>query len=176
MIINSNKTEEDRAADRAALLIPGGIITFFLGFFMLKELGVKHLELFFVCCYLFFFCGIILILAYYRKTGMAPIICMSAAVLLMVIYRDKVLTLCMAVPLACIIVFYLLSRLLPRIGFLIFMLGNIVFWIIKNTDDKFLIVLLVVGSIYALGRLVGKDSDVYVFTAICLLLVVFFPE
>lgn len=175
MIINSNKTEEDRAADKAALLIPGGIITFFLGFFMLKELGVKHLELFFVCCYLFFFCGIILILAYYRKTGMAPIICMSAAVLLMVIYRDKVLTLCMAVPLACIIVFYLLSRLLPRIGFLIFMLGNIVFWIIKNTDDKFLIVLLVVGSIYALGRLVGKDSDIYVFTAICLLLVVFFP-
>ena len=45
MLIVSNKTEEDRAADRAALLLPGGIITFFLGFFMLKDMGMIMLPM-----------------------------------------------------------------------------------------------------------------------------------
>ena len=88
-MINSNKTEESAASEKIVSLLPGGIITFFLGFFMLKSLGVKDMSLLFGCCYLFFFCGIILIMAYYRKTGWVTAASLASAALLIIIYRDS---------------------------------------------------------------------------------------
>ena len=175
MLIVSNKTEEDRAADRAALLLPGGIITFFLGFFMLKDMGMKGLSIFFSVCYLVFFCGIIMIMAYYRKTRMVPVLCISAAVFLVVLYRDSVLTVNIVVPLTAVFLFYLLNRLFKKKGFAVFMLANIIFWVIEETDDKLLIGLLVIGSIYALAQFLGRNAEAHVFSIVILIFVVLIP-
>ena len=161
-MINSNKTEESKASEQIVSLLPGGIITFFLGFFMLKNLGVKDLNLLFGCCYLFFFCGIILIMAYYRKTGWVSAVSITAAALLTVIFRDSVLTVNIAVPLASLLVFLILNKLLKRTGFAIFMLGNDIFWCICKTDNRLLVGFLVVGTIYALGRLIRNNADAYI--------------
>ena len=175
MMINSNKTEEDRVSKKITFLLPGGILTFFLGFFMLKNLGVKDMTPFFTGCYLFFFCGIILMLAHYRRTGWVPAVCAAAAALLMIIYRDRVLTINIAVPLVSLFVFFILSKLLERIGFAVFMLINDIFWCVNGTDNKLLVGLLVVGSIYALGRLVRKNADVFIMPVMILMLAALLP-
>ena len=175
MMINSNKTEESRASEQIVSLLPGGIITFFLGFFMFKNLGVKDLNLLFGCCYLFFFCGIILIMAYYRKTGWVPAVLLTAAALLMVIYRDSVLTINIAVPFVSLFVFFILSRLFKRTGFAVFMLVNIVFWCVRQTDNRLLVGFLVVGTIYALGRLIRNNADAYIIPVMLLMFAVLLP-
>ena len=175
MMINSNKTEESAASEKIVSLLPGGIITFFLGFFMLKSLGVKDMSLLFGCCYLFFFCGIILIMAYYRKTGWVTAASIASAALLIIIYRDSMLTVNIAVPLASLLIFFILNKLLKRTGFAVFMLGNDIYWCIKHTDNRLLVGFLVVGTLYALGRFVRKNADAYIIPVMLLMFAVLLP-
>ncbi|MCR4608561.1 MAG: transglutaminase-like domain-containing protein [Eubacterium sp.] len=174
-MINSNKTEESRASEQIVFLLPGGIITFFLGFFMLKSLGVKDMSLLFGCCYLFFFCGIILIMAYYRKTGWVTAASLASAALLIIIYRDSMLTVNIAVSLASLLIFFILNKLLKRTGFAVFMLGNDIYWCIKHTDNRLLVGFLVVGTLYALGRFVRKNADAYIIPVMLLMFAVLLP-
>ena len=175
MMINSNKTEESAASEKIVSLLPGGIITFFLEFFMLKSLGVKDMSLLFGCCYLFFFCGIILIMAYYRKTGWVTAASIASAALLIIIYRDSMLTVNIAVPLASLLIFFILNKLLKRTGFAVFMLGNDIYWCIKHTDNRLLVGFLVVGTLYALGRFVRKNADAYIIPVMLLMFAVLLP-
>ena len=55
----SNKTEEDLVSDKMLMRLPGMAITFFAGFFVLREFGVDYLNLGFSICYLVFFGGIV---------------------------------------------------------------------------------------------------------------------
>ena len=156
----SNKTEEDLVSDKMLMRLPGMAITFFAGFFVLRELGVDYLNLGFSICYLVFFGGIVFLLSVFKKNReVIPAIIISA-LLLILIYRDRMLTISIFIPLGGILLFIILSSgRLERAGFMVLMTANIIFWLVRGTNDKLTVVVLVTGTVYAIGRLIHKNAE-----------------
>lgn len=172
----SNKTEEDLVSDKMLMRLPGMAITFFAGFFVLRELGVDYLNLGFSICYLVFFGGIVFLLSVFKKNReVIPAIIISA-LLLILIYRDRMLTISILIPLGGILLFIILSSgRLERAGFMVLMTANIIFWLVRGTNDKLTVVVLVTGTVYAIGRLIHKNADYKAFAIILLLVIAFLP-
>ncbi|MCR5147813.1 MAG: lasso peptide biosynthesis protein [Eubacterium sp.] len=177
MDIKSNKTEEKLISDMILMKLPGFIITFFLGFFLLDETGAFELSLFFALCYFVFFLGVIVFMIFFNKTGWIIPGSSAAALLLIVIFRDAVITVNILYPLIAIVFFLLISSGsgFGRFGFLIFTGANLIFWIIYGTDNKLIVVAVIAGVIYGVMRLLKKNADYSSVIILALLLIFFLP-
>ena len=174
MEIKSSKTKDDLVAEKMIMLLPGFLMTIFLIYFVMRDLGIKHMNLLYTCCFIGFFLGLMWLASIYRKIKYSIPGILIVSGVLMLIYRDLILTVNIAIVVLSIILFYILSLdKIKRFGFLIFMIGNITYWCINNTNEKIVVICLIIGGIYSLGRLFKKEVDYNYVVIMGMLLIIF---
>ncbi len=118
---------------------------------------------FFLCYFAihFLITGIALLL---KKGKWDLHVSVGVTILLMLIFRDKVLSLNMiAALMAAFIIFILRKKKYNRVGWIILAALETSLWIIVNYDDmpKIVAVCIVLLCIYALGNMMGRDVRYY---------------
>ena len=182
MTVSSNKTEYSEVYRKYAMKLPLIIVVTSVGFFDVKMINAAftdQLEPLFYYCYAFFFLGLILILEMLQKPKLIiPGLPIMAAVLL-IIFRDRVLTVNIICALLFVfIILFLLQEKWERMSFaafLIFVVVNVCFCIATGTEEKAVILCLMVGIFYCMAHFAGRDVDYRIPVTLAFFVVAFFP-
>ena len=144
------------------LRMPVILITCILGFFAVNKIasGDLYLSTFFYISYLVFYLGVYGLLIYMdKKRFIIPSIFIFTIVLIL-ISRDLLLVfnLIAALIFAFVALFLTIDKYI-RFGLPIFVLLNIIFWLTVSTDNKVLVLCLIVSVIYSIGCVIKRDME-----------------
>lgn len=167
---------ENSIIKKYLMKLPGILVVILLCFFVVSYYRVRNLSPLFFFLYVYFFCGVIVILELTKRNRIVIPGAVIAAVILIILYRDLVLTVNISLALAAVLISCLLvSDKIRKIGFPIFVLVNILFWIFKGTDNKLLVLCLIIGAFYSFGLLLKKDMDYRYIVIMAFTLILFIP-
>ena len=156
--------------------LPMILIAVVIGFFDMRALGLKELSTLFYACYIYFFIGVVVGVELLRRRDFVSVGLILMSIVLLLISRDKILTVNILASLGVILfILFMISDRLEKWVFPAFVLVNIIYFSITKTDNRLIIICLIVGLFYSLCMLAGKDMRYRYIVPFMLLFVFLMP-
>ena len=156
--------------------LPMILMSILIGFFDVRSMGFEGFSPLFYACYIYFFCGVLIGIELTGRRGLIIPGLIIMTLVLLLISRDKVLTVNILAALAVLVfILFILMDRIQRWAFPVFVLLNIVNFFYTGTENRLLVISLVVGALYSLAGIFRRDTDYRYIVMLALLLVVLLP-
>ena len=136
------------------------LMSILIGFFDVRSMGFDGFSPLFYACYIYFFCGVLIGIELTGRRGLIIPGLIIMTLVLLLISRDKVLTVNILVALAVLVfILFILMNRIQRWAFPVFVLLNIVNFFYTGTENRLLVISLVVGALYSLAGIFRRDTE-----------------